>query len=55
MNRSRKAETRQVSFAAPPSISSTTSFSGSNNLGGPFSRSSFQDLPARSKSGPKLS
>uniref|UniRef100_A0A2K5BWY8 Uncharacterized protein n=4 Tax=Simiiformes TaxID=314293 RepID=A0A2K5BWY8_AOTNA len=45
MNGSGKAEMRQVSLAALPSIS-TTSFSGSSTRGGPFSRSSFRDLPA---------
>ncbi|KAJ1065648.1 hypothetical protein K5549_021603, partial [Capra hircus] len=53
VNRSEKAETQQISFAALPSISSTRSFSGSNTLGGPFSPSSFWDLPARSRSGPQ--
>uniref|UniRef100_A0A673SS31 Uncharacterized protein n=1 Tax=Suricata suricatta TaxID=37032 RepID=A0A673SS31_SURSU len=43
MNGSGKAEMRQVSLAALPSIS-TTSFSGSSTRGGPFSRSSFRDL-----------
>uniref|UniRef100_A0A8C3WYK7 Uncharacterized protein n=1 Tax=Catagonus wagneri TaxID=51154 RepID=A0A8C3WYK7_9CETA len=46
MNGSGKAEMRQVSLAALPSIS-TTSFSGSSTRGGPFSRSSFRDLPGR--------
>uniref|UniRef100_A0A8C0C7L0 Uncharacterized protein n=1 Tax=Balaenoptera musculus TaxID=9771 RepID=A0A8C0C7L0_BALMU len=45
MNGSGKAEMRQVSLAALPSIS-TTSFSASSTRGGPFSRSSFRDLPA---------
>uniref|UniRef100_A0A8C9AUI2 Uncharacterized protein n=1 Tax=Prolemur simus TaxID=1328070 RepID=A0A8C9AUI2_PROSS len=44
-NGSGKAEMRQVSLAVLPSIS-TTSFSGSSTRGGPFSRSSFRDLPA---------
>uniref|UniRef100_A0A452SF05 Uncharacterized protein n=1 Tax=Ursus americanus TaxID=9643 RepID=A0A452SF05_URSAM len=43
MNGSGKAEMRQVSLAALPSIS-TTSFNGSSTRGGPFSRSSFRDL-----------
>uniref|UniRef100_A0A8C0QH79 Uncharacterized protein n=1 Tax=Canis lupus familiaris TaxID=9615 RepID=A0A8C0QH79_CANLF len=43
MNGSGKAEMRQVSLAALPSIS-TTSLSGSSTRGGPFSRSSFRDL-----------
>uniref|UniRef100_A0A8C8XP14 Uncharacterized protein n=2 Tax=Panthera TaxID=9688 RepID=A0A8C8XP14_PANLE len=43
MNGSGKAEMRQVSLAALPSIS-TTSFRGSSTRGGPFSRSSFRDL-----------
>uniref|UniRef100_A0A8C7BY29 Uncharacterized protein n=1 Tax=Neovison vison TaxID=452646 RepID=A0A8C7BY29_NEOVI len=43
MKGSGKAEMRQVSLAALPSIS-TTSFSGSSTRGGPFSRSSFRDL-----------
>uniref|UniRef100_A0A671E7V8 Uncharacterized protein n=1 Tax=Rhinolophus ferrumequinum TaxID=59479 RepID=A0A671E7V8_RHIFE len=45
MNGSGKAEMRQVSLAALPSIN-ITSFSGSSTRGGPFSRSSFRDLPA---------
>uniref|UniRef100_A0A8C6ECM9 Uncharacterized protein n=1 Tax=Moschus moschiferus TaxID=68415 RepID=A0A8C6ECM9_MOSMO len=49
MNRSGKAETRRISFAALPSISSTTPLSGSSTLGGCFSHSSFRDLPAQSR------
>uniref|UniRef100_A0A4X1UDI4 Uncharacterized protein n=1 Tax=Sus scrofa TaxID=9823 RepID=A0A4X1UDI4_PIG len=45
MNGSGKAEIRQISLAALPSIS-TTSFRGSSTRGGLFSRSSFRDLSA---------